>query len=191
MRTPHHTRTSPDKRHWTPAPCRRRHDRNPAAPVLQGRRRRQHALVLHSLPQHARRARHDARKRTPSSPCPFAPQNVVATMTCPSRHGHPLNPIKGGHPRPHSEHHRPPLSLLSLPDHIPSPITPSATGIWPEPPRQYLSDAVDWRHLSSSCDHPMPRRRLLVRSPASPTPLDAGKPSVVTPLPRPGFDPRR
>jgi hypothetical protein len=95
-----------------------------AATVPRGRRRRPHALVHHFQRHDARRARHDLRNSHASLRCPFAAQNIVAiddlTMSC--RSTSPA--IKGGHPCSFPSHQSYTLSLLSLPDSFPSPITP-------------------------------------------------------------------
>jgi hypothetical protein len=119
--THHHTRTSPDTRHWLRVHRCRHHDRNSAATVLQGRRPLLHALVHHSPCHQAHQYRLGIAYPLRTCPCPFAAR-IAGAMD--DLHGHPQHmraTINRASPAPPSPHNtcsppspRSPRPLLHL-----------------------------------------------------------------------------
>ncbi|KAK1680922.1 hypothetical protein QYE76_041770 [Lolium multiflorum] len=151
----------------------RRHDRHPAAHVLPALERRQPAIVLPLLQQHARQLRLDDAYALRPLACPFAPWSAMAVDELHGTPAAPRAPIKGDHARTIASHHSLPRSSLSILDHLPSPIKLAVAGISSESAATVARRGRRLRPPQHLCDHPLPRHRLLVRSPASPSPAGA------------------
>jgi hypothetical protein len=110
-------------------PRHRRNDPSSAAPVLRTLERRQPAIVLPSLPLHARRTLHDPSNLARPLACPFAAPDAGAMDDLPRAPAAPQPPIKGELPRSNLSHQQVALIPLILLNTFPSSISLPLAGI--------------------------------------------------------------